>query len=170
MEKQKRKDEEEKQRIMQEEAAEKERRDIEIRRIQKSLEEKLQNEKRVKDEVRTLMKAEESSKEFFNVLIKQGKPNQSFGSFNIISICANVNATYLSTYIMITIMIHIGASEHEINMQKKFVESYYSNKEKNLVDCVESTKRYEEIKQEVIDEEAQKVPITHLLSHSSSSF
>ena len=54
-------------------------------------------------------------------------------------------------------MIHLGASEHELHTQRKFLESYYVNKERQLVDRVESATRFEELKREVIDEEDVKV-------------
>jgi len=118
-EKLKKEREEEEQRILRKEIEEKQRIEMEKLRIKKRLEEKLQNEEKVKEELRTLIKAEAASKEFINVLIKQ------------------------------------GASKEELSIQKKFLESYYMNKRNNLVDCVESIERYDELKMEVI-EEAQK--------------
>ena len=64
------------------------------------------------------------------------------------------------------IYVHTGASEEELCTQKKFLESYYGNKKNNLVDCVESIERYEELKMEVI-EEARKVIMIHTLHLSS---
>ena len=72
-EKLKREEEEEQQRIIRKEAEEKARIEMEKLRIRKRLEEKLQNEEKVKGELRTLIKAEAASKEFLNVLIKQGE-------------------------------------------------------------------------------------------------
>ena len=61
---------------------------------------------------------------------------------------------------------HIGASEHELSIQKMFLQSYYSNKKKNLVDRVESMERYETLKREAFDDE---VSLAHVYSHTTYS-